>query len=123
MGQKHLVAIVYGSNNECISVAKVENISEEKLNKLFNESNKYKENLNKEKENFKEELKNLLEKGLNAQNSLIAKAIYDKYVDRGLIEQNNDFDNAFYNFIFKGEELKIENAPADYLKILERLVK
>lgn len=65
-----------------------------------------------------------LEKGLTHFNKLefvLAKSVYDNFVDRGLIENSDEFQQEWYDFYFKGTELKFDNVPEEYKTILERL--
>lgn len=57
----------------------------------------------------------------NERDLFIAKSIYDNYIERGLIDENEDFDEKFYNFIFNNYELKEEDLDEDYVKILEKV--
>lgn len=58
---------------------------------------------------------------LKARDLFIAKSLYDNYVERGLIDENEEFDEKFYNFIFSEYELKEEDLDDDFKKILEKV--
>ena len=51
----------------------------------------------------------------------ITKSIYDNYIERGLIDENNEFDEKFYNFVFNDYELKEEDMDSDFIRILEKV--
>ena len=55
------------------------------------------------------------------QNLLIAKVYFDNEVDKGLCETNEEFEQAFNNYVYKGIALEIGKAPKEYQAILERL--
>ena len=50
-----------------------------------------------------------------------AKSIYDNFVDRGLLEDNEDFQTMWYNFYFNDGVLNIEEAPEEYKQILNKV--
>lgn len=58
---------------------------------------------------------------LRQRDLFIAKSIYDNYVERGLIDENDDFDQKFYDFIFNNYELKAEDLDNDFVTILNKL--
>lgn len=58
---------------------------------------------------------------LKNRDLFIAKSIYDNYIERGLIDENDEFDDKFYNFIFNGYELKPEDLDEDFVKILNKV--
>ncbi len=51
----------------------------------------------------------------------IAKSIYDNYIERGLLDENPEFDQKFYDFIFNNYELKPEDLDNDFKNILEKV--
>ena len=116
------VAVVYGENG-CELIAKVKVLSHLEINKLENE---YERNKSKKLKKYSE-----LESRLNQhdkelghlfnQELLLAKALYDKFVDRGLIDEDKDFDQKFYDFIFNGKQLSARDYPDDFKKILEKV--
>ena len=55
---------------------------------------------------------NSYENKLLNRDFLLAKSIYDNFVDRGLIEDDLDFQKAFYDFIF--EDKQIKTFPIDF---------
>ena len=58
---------------------------------------------------------------LKNRDLFIAKSIYDNYIERGLIDENPEFDQKFYDFIFNGHELKEEDFDNDFKNILEKV--
>ena len=66
-----------------------------------------------------------VEKRLNhyaSQQVVLAKSIYDTYVDRGLIEKDEDFEKMWFDFYFNEKELNLKKAPQEFNKILVRVV-
>jgi hypothetical protein len=57
----------------------------------------------------------------NRLQKILAKSIYDNFVDRGLIENDDDFQQAYYDFIFSDMELDFEQAPAEFKAILNKV--
>ena len=51
----------------------------------------------------------------------IAKSIYDNYIERGLIDENSEFDQKFYDFVFNGKELLLEDYDPDFKNILDKV--
>ncbi len=75
----------------------------------------------KEENEFDEEVTNKIDHFDRVQ-VLFAKAIYDNFVDRGLIENDDDFQQAYYDFIFSDMELDFEQAPTEFKAILNKVV-
>ena len=121
---KKLVAVFYDNKGECENVAKVMNVNENEYKKLISSQAKN----NSEKEIEKKEIKNKLNKHENkidflmTKNVFLAKATYDRFVDRGFINENKDFDKDFYDYVFNGVELNLENAPEDFKIIYKKVV-
>ena len=58
---------------------------------------------------------------LENKDLLLAKSIYDNFVDRGLIENDDQFQQDYFDFIFNDKELDFDKAPIEYKKILEKV--
>ena len=58
---------------------------------------------------------------LKNRDLFIAKSIYDNYIERGLLDENPEFDQKFYDFIFNNYELKPEDLDNDFKNILEKV--
>lgn len=96
--------------------------------------NEYKKLLNNQEKGFNAQLEK--EKAINDRfgifskrldkienkDVILAKSIYDNFVDRGLIENNDQFQQMWFDFYFNGGEIDLENAPQEYKKILEKVV-
>lgn len=117
------VAVVYGEDG-CEFIADVKSVSPQESHKLANEYEKNKSKKLREEKEQKEKTKSLEEsvKHLLCRDLLIAKAQYDKFVDRGLLDENKEFDEKFYAFIFENKQLKPSEYPEDFKKILGRVV-
>ena len=113
-----LVAVSYNEEKTCKEIYKVLNVDEPTFKKLVNEKNAYK--LEKEKAlNNQATRFNNLNKKVAKHDLLLAKSIYDNFVDRGLLEDNDEFQKLFFDVIFKKEDFDLEKAPQEYLTILE----
>ena len=117
------VAVVYNDDGSCKYVAIVKVVSQPEYNKLLNEKSKLEQDgLKKEQSNKKHlEQHDLDIKKLFKRDLIIAKAHYDKFVDRGYIDENKEFDKKFYDFIFENKPLLPTDYPQEFKTILERL--
>ena len=119
---KH-IAVVCDNYGKCMYVAKVKTISDKELNRLLNEQEQYKNKCEKENKWLKDfclDTDTRLRK-LENKDILLAKSIYDNFVDRGLLNDNEKFQKDFFDFIFNGCELKMENTPNDFQIILRKV--
>ena len=116
---KKLVAIECDESGACVSALLVKNISDQEYLKLKNESFKSKA---KEINTKKETLSRLekLETNKKYFELLIAKSIYDNFVDRGQIENDEEFQKAWYDFIFNDKPLA-DNLNNDFDTILKKV--
>lgn len=118
-----LVAISFNENNECVDIFSVKNLTEKEYNKLLNEKRLHdNELLEKEKahNDFELETNNRLG-ALEKRDLYLAKSIYDNFVDLGLLNGNDKFQKDFYDFVFNGCGLDIENTPNDFQIILRKV--
>ena len=53
---------------------------------------------------------------------VLAKSVYDNFVDRGLIENDDKFQQMWYDFYFNNGPINTENAPKEYKDILAKVV-
>lgn len=119
---KH-VAVALDDGGKCEFLAKVKVINDREYNRLINE----KEQKKAQREQEELELKNqvLCNKEniakLNRRDLLLAKSIYDNFVDRGLIENDDAFQQAWYDYFINDAELKFELYPAEFSKILDKV--
>ena len=116
-----LIAI---STNGSNSVALVKSVNEQEYKKLINEQEK---NLAKgeKKAREHEEQHNNIDKELENFGTLqciLAKSVYDNFVDRGLIENDDQFQQMWFDFYFNGGLINTENAPKEYKDILAKVV-
>lgn len=117
------IAVVYDANGKCTHLSNVKMVNKQELNKLTNEKNK------------KDSERELLEKGfldelqgntktiqkLLTRDLILAKSVYDNFVDRGIIENDENFQQLWYDFYFNGCELNLSQAPQEYKTILEKV--
>lgn len=117
------VAVVYGESG-CELLAEIKVVSQQESHKLANEYEKNKSKKLKEEQVHKEKTQRLEEsvRHLLCRDLLIAKAQYDKFVDRGLLDENKEFDKKFYDFIFENKPLQPSEYPKDFKKILDKVV-
>lgn len=52
---------------------------------------------------------------------VLAKSVYDNFVDRGLIENDDAFQKMWFDFYFNGGEIKLKDAPKEYNEILAKV--
>lgn len=119
---KKLIAV---STNGSNGVSLVKSVNEQEYKKLINEQAKHLahgEKLAKEHTEQHERIDNTL-KELTAKQVFLAKSVYDNFVDRGLIENDDDFQKMWYDYYFNDGELNLENAPKYFDDILERIIK
>lgn len=123
---KH-IAVVCDEKGVCTMLAKVKVVNQLEYNKLVNElelGKKEKDRKEKEQESrlgkYGKDIGLLYDK-FKANDLLVAKSIYDNFVDRGLINDNDKFQKDFFDYIFNDCELKIENAPNDFQAILRKV--
>ena len=118
------VAVVCGENG-CELLAEIKVVSNQECHKLANEYEKNKA-IKQKKEN---DINNHLAihdkdiEHLYSRDFVLAKAIYDRGVDRGYIDENKDFDKAYYDFILEGKSIDSKIFPNEFKNILERVEK
>ena len=118
MKKELLVALAYTHDKSCKEIYKVINVDEQEFKKLVNQKNEYKDSelkLESEKQKAFTDLKHRVD----SREYLIAKSLYDNYVDRGFIEDNVEFQQMFYNHIFQKAEFDLTLCPSEFLTILE----
>lgn len=116
-----LIAI---STNGSNSIALVKSVNEQEYKKLINDQEK---NLAKgeKKAREHEQQHNSIDKELEHFTTLqcvLAKSVYDNFVDRGLIENDDQFQKMWFDFYFNDKELDLNNVPEEYKKILAKVV-
>jgi len=127
MNEKKLVSVILDENGKCEQIAEVRNLDTKAFNKCVNEERAYREEKQKiEKERdyaFMTLSKNCdNHKAHTKQNDVyLAKALYDNFVDRGLLNDNEDFQKDFFNHIYKGADLDLNKAPTEFITILRKV--
>lgn len=120
---KKLVALILDDDQKCERVAIVKNLGNKEYNNCLNEERAYKNRAKQEKEKLNERI-DLLKKGivrLEHNEIYLAKSIYDNFVDRGFINDNEEFQKDFFNHIYKGAKLSLDKAPAEFITILRKV--
>ena len=121
------IAVVYDANGKCTHIAQVKVVSKQELNKLTNEQNKFDQEQKTNEQKYKNELDAKIERHnarigyLESKALFLAKSIYDNFVDRGLIENDDAFQQAWYDYYFNDKDLTIEQYPIEFSKILEKV--
>ena len=118
--EKKLIAI---STNGSNGVSLVKSVNEQEYKTLINNQEKH---LAKgEKLALEHEKKHqFLEEGIKHFTRLeliLAKSVYDNFVDRGLIDNDDSFQKAWYDFYFNDKELYFEKCPVEFSKILDKV--
>ena len=115
--KEKLVAIKYDELGKCKQVAIVKNVQDNEYKALKNEEHEHKEFELKKEQKLNDRVC-VLEKGEHNHTFLIAKNIYDNFVDRGLLEDNAEFQQMFYDMIFNKGEFDITKMPSEFETIL-----
>ena len=117
---KH-VAVAYDDNGNCEFVAKVKVINDRELNRLINEQEQCKAEKRTQELELKKQIVSNQEKieKLTRRDFLLAKSIYDNFADRGLLNDSEQFQKDFYDFIFNDKEIK--EFPNDFEIILRKV--
>ena len=121
--KKILVNVLYDKNKHCERVSKVLYVSEKEYNSLKNEQEKYL-NEQEKKELYDKEWKMSIVDNihkLTRRDFLLAKSLYDNFVDLGYINDNAQFQQDFYDFIFNDKELDVDSTPNDFQIILRKV--
>ena len=119
---KH-VAVALDDNGKCEFLAKVKVINDRELNRLINEKEQIKSQREQEKNELKKQVLDNKENVAELKKKLVflAKSIYDNFVDRGLIENDDAFQQAWYDYYFNGGELPTQDTPDEFRKILVKV--
>lgn len=115
------VAVEYNENGTCKKVLSCVNLTESEYKKLLNESLVSKQHglarLEKQKQDYE-----LLKKKLEEEQILQAKSIFDNFVDRGLIEDDEELQKDFYDFFFNDTPLTYAYLKNEhFMKILNKI--
>lgn len=117
---KNCIAISTDGSN---SIALVKSVNEQEYKKLINLQAEKQAKREKQAREHTEEHENI-DKQLNHFIDLecvLVKSIYDNFVDRGLIENDDQFQQMWFDFYFNDKELDLKNAPKDFVKIFEKI--
>ena len=119
---KH-IAVAYDKDGKCEFLAKVKVIDDREFNRLTNEKEQHIAIQEQKELELKNQVLDNQEKinKLDKKLVFLAKAIYDNFVDRGLIENDDTFQQAWYDYYFNDIELVIEKYPAEFSKILDKV--
>lgn len=110
-------AIKYADNGSCEQVLECKNLTEKEYAKLKNEEiANHQEELKKD-ECVDKRLTNL-ESFLTHNNLLIAKSLYDNFVDRGIVEDDKGFQNKWFDYVINGGTFNVDESPELFKKVL-----
>jgi hypothetical protein len=112
------VAIELNDNGTCKKVLSCVNLTESEYQKLLNESLASKQHGLAKAQKQKKDIENICNDIAN-EYLLLAKSIYDNFVDRGLLEEDEELQKQFYDFIFNGGDFVPTNP--DFMKILNKI--
>lgn len=104
-------------------IALIKNVTKNEYNELLNEQEKEQRKEDLEKTAIDKELTNHKQaiKRLFLRDMILAKSVYDNFVDRGIIENDSDFQDMWFNYFFNGGNFYLDVAPEEYKKILEKV--
>lgn len=116
-----LIAI---STNGSNSIALVKSVNEQEYKKLINDQEKRLAKGEKLACEHKEHHDSIDKdvKHLTVLQYVLAKSVYDNFVDRGLIENDDDFQQMWFDFYFNDNELDLTKVPQEFEKILKKVV-
>lgn len=116
-----LIAI---STNGSNSIALVKSVNEQEYKKLINDQEKHLAKGESKAREHEQQHKNV-DKELEHFTTLqcvLAKSVYDNFVDRGLIENDDQFQKMWFDFYFNGGDIIVDKAPKEYKDILDKVV-
>ena len=113
-----LVAVENNPNGTCKKVLLVQNLTQSDYAKLVNESNISREHGIERAKKIDNQFLHLNEKA-NEHDLLLAKSIFDNFVDRGLLEDDEKLQKDFYDFIFEGGSFETSNEH--FVKIYKKV--
>ena len=102
------VCVEYNENGTCKKILSCVNLSESEYNKLLNESLASRQHGLAKSQKQREEIE-LIKKRIGDQYFLQAKSIFDNFVDRGLIEDDEELQKSFYDYFFNDKPLEYPN--------------
>ena len=117
--KKKLVAISLKQDQ----VFLVKNVGENEYKSLLNNQHKY----DSEQERKDNEINKKFERQdarlflLERKSLFLAKAIYDNFVEKGLVDDNDDFQQEWYDYFFNDKPLSIDDCPIEFKKILDKV--
>lgn len=112
------VAIELNDNGTCKKILSCVNLTQSEYNKLLNESLASRQHGLAKAQAQREEIEHIFTY-LGKHDLLLAKSIFDNFVDRGLIEEDDELQKSFYDYIFN--EGKFETTNEDFMKILNKV--
>lgn len=101
----------------------VKNVSEQEYKKLLNKQHENESENERHKAihiGQHNELGNRL-KRLEKKDLILAKSVYDNFVDKGLLENDANFQKNWFDFYFNDKELDLDNCPVEFSKILDKV--
>lgn len=122
--KKYQVAISKNAKDEIVECFDCEIVGVEKYKAYKKEAKIFQTKKEQELEKALEEAKKEkedLERKLAQQKLLVAKCFFDNEVASGKCETNDPFESAFDNWVYHNIALELNNAPAEFKAILERL--
>ena len=118
MENRQMVAIIY-NGTQVEKVAKVQNVNDSTFKELKAKENKCEEDKLQAKEKNEKAFAKL-KHHIEVCDYFLAKATYDNFVEHGQIDIDEDFEQAWFDYVFSGETIK--EFPENYVKILERII-
>lgn len=113
------VAVEYNDNGTCKKVLQLVNLTESDYKKLLNQSAESRQHGREKSKSIETKIATNT-KRIDIMTFLLAKSIYDNYVDRGVFEEDKDFEQAVYDCLFDDKKI-ILVGPEPFQKILEKV--
>jgi len=113
------VCIELNDSGTCKKVLPCVNLTDSEYNKLLNESLASKQHGLAKAQKQKEEIEKL-DTRINKHDMLLAKSIFDNFVDRGLIEEDDELQQSFYDYIFNNKNDRVFHNEF-FEKILDKI--
>ena len=119
------IAVRKNENGEVLEVLEIKTVLETRCKELQHQANSNCARYDAEKQvekNNEKVAKDYIVKSLKKHNLFIAKALFNDFVDKGLMETNEQFEEMFANFVKGVAPYNEELEPKDFKKVFEGVI-